>query len=247
MKAPETPKAKPKKPLARKTPSKRSGVAKAKPAAMDVALTVKGRRGFAEQRSMKQLKCDSEVISIQIDSEKLVKDEGNIWGLGRFTGEGVRTALVHLVAEGHGLRDALEVMRSSYPPMPSYLTVAKWKQMFPEFERAVKMSERLRGELQVEAATELVVKALNDEELDPRDVKNVVDQFRWNAGKLDREKFGDHKTVEVHQPMGEMSDDALDRRIKALMTDAGVRGVLESQGLKVIEAEVLPAEGEPCE
>ena len=98
----------------------------------------------------------------------------------------------------------------------------------------------------VVAATEMVTDALENEQLDSRDVKNAVDQYRWQASKLDRETFGERRTVEVQQkPVQELSDQALEMRIKALVGDKDVKNYLSDKGITVMEAEIVKSSAPP--
>jgi hypothetical protein len=173
------------------------------------------------------------------DTRLIVEDEHCLWGGERWTSDDLKAVLVQMVSEGMSLRNALEALRESAPPMPSCLTVYRWLSVDPEFKKAYLIAQKLRGEMLVESANELVVQALGDSSLDPRTVKNAVEQFRWSASKLDRDTYGDHRTVEVQQPMAGLSDKDLDRRITALMVDPQVRGVLNSQGFEVLDVEVI--------
>lgn len=104
----------------------------------------------------------------------------------------------------------------------------------------------MRAEMLVEAATEMVTDALENEEMDSRDVKNAVDQYRWQASKLDRETFGEHRTVEVQQkPVQELSDQALEMRIKALVGDKDMKKYLADKGITVMEAEIVSVSEPP--
>ena len=169
----------------------------------------------------------------------LVEDETSLWGGGRWTSHELRCVLVEMVAEGQGPRDALESLRGSCPPVPSFLTIHKWRQAHSDFDQSLKAAQRLRGEMQAEAATELTMESLMDEASDPRKVKNAVEQLRWSAAKLDRETYGEHKQLDITQPMAAMSDEDIDRRIKMLMADPKVRGVLSEGGFNVVDAEVV--------
>jgi hypothetical protein len=71
-------------------------------------------------------------------------------------------------------------------------------------------------------------------------VKNAVDQYRWQASRLDQLSFGEHRTVEVQQkPIREMSEDALNQRIKTLICDKGMKQFLADKGISVMDAEVV--------
>jgi len=194
------------------------------------------RGGLVHRSSLNRLK---QGVKVAPSVSMLAEDESCLWAGGRWTSSELRGVLVQMVSDGMSLRDALEALRESCAPMPSYLTVHKWMSANPDFRQAYTAAQRLRGELQAEAATELVVEALDNQEMDPRHVKNAVEQFRWSASKLDRETFGEHKTLDVVQPMAAISDADIDRRIKMLMADPKVRGVLSEGGFNVVDAEVV--------
>jgi len=162
-----------------------------------------------------------------------------LWGEARWSDQELRQVLIQRVTEGQSLWTALDILREISPPMPDRQTVNRWLSMYPDFKSDYLSAQRLRGELQVEAATELAIDALGDPTLDPRNVKNALEQLRWHASKLNRETFGEHRTLEVQQPMAAIADQDLDRRIKALMGDPQVRGVLNAQGFEVLDVEVV--------
>ncbi len=211
-------------------------MAQAKPQAPVLVLST---NGLVHKSTLDQLKNG---VMRAPDPILVVEGEHGLWGGGRWTSEELRSVLVQMVSEGPSLRAVLSSLAESAPPIPKYMTVHQWKAVYPEFKKNLQIADKLRGEMQAEAATELAVQALTDDSLDPRCVKNAVEQFRWSAAKLDRETFGEHRTLEVQQPMAGVSDKDLDQRIKALMADPQVRGVLSAQGFEVMDAEVVSVE-----
>ena len=205
-------------------------------------VVVLTRGGLTHKSNMTRLQQGVKTIPVV---SMLAEDESCLWAGGRWSSSELRTVLVSMVSDGMNLRDALESLRASCAPMPSLLTVHKWVSAYPDFRESYDAAKRLRGEMQVEAATELVMDSLLDEASDPRKVKNAVEQLRWSASKLDRQTFGEHKELNItQQPMSAISDADIDRRIKMLMADPKVRGVLSDGGFNVVDAEVVEEEPE---
>lgn len=207
-------------------------------------VVVAGPEGLVHRSTLAQLR---KGFRIPDDALLVIERESMLWNGGSWTSDDVRKVLVRMVSEGMSLRAALEELRESHPPMPSYFTVHGWLGSFPDFKKNYQIARKMRAEAQAEAATELVIQALDDPKLDPRSVKNAVEQLRWSASKMDRETFGEHRTLELQKPLAELSDNDLDVRIKALMADPEVRGVLNDQGFEIMDVEIVESEeaGEP--
>ena len=155
-----------------------------------------------------------------------------------WTSEELRVVLVRRVGEdGMTLRDALESLREVAPPVPAYWTLFEWLSVHSGFRKDYQIAKRMRAELLAEAATEAALNITTEAEA--KIAKVQMEQLRWHASKLDRDTFGDHRTVENLQPMAGVSDQDLDQRIKALMADNGVRNALESQGIRILDAEIV--------
>ena len=206
-------------------------------APIDVPVIIKLRGGLEHKSTLNRLKSG---LTLAPDPIMYVETANTLWGGGKWTSADLRSVLIQMEAEGMSQRDALESLRTSSPPMPTLWTVRGWLSAFPDFDKAHKMAGKMRADMMVESATELVVDALDNPKADPRHVKNAVDQFRWQASKLDRETFGEHRQVELTQtPIQEMSDEALDQRIKLLMGNKDMKKFLADKGINVMEAEVV--------
>ncbi len=154
-----------------------------------------------------------------------------VWGGGQFNNEEFREALVFLVANGEGLKKAVESLEK-YGKAPAMWLIGKWMREVQGFREAYDAALEIRGHLLVEDALDAVLLA-NDKE-SAAVAKVQADQLRWMASKFTR-KFTDRKIVE-EEHTNKMSDADIENKIKALLNDPEVRGAL-GEAKQILDAE----------
>lgn len=170
--------------------------------------------------------------NIALVDPREVTPEGQLWGPELWTDDEMQKALVHAVSEGASLKAATEAFKRAPGKWPSYWMVCKWREQSAVFRRDLKIAQKMRGELMAEGALEAAMSA----DIDTVGIAKVqVAALQWQAQKLDRDTYGDVKSLEVKQsPEREMSDSELERRIESIRKELGL----------VNEAPVLDVESE---
>ena len=131
-----------------KSKSKRLPVkAKAK-APVDVPVIIKLRGGMEHKSTLNRLKSG---LTLAPDPIMYVETANTLWGGGKWTSAELRSVLIQMESEGMSQRDALESLRASSPPMPSYWTVRNWLSAFPDFGKAHKIAEEMLAAMKLEA------------------------------------------------------------------------------------------------
>jgi hypothetical protein len=169
------------------------------------------------------------------------------WGAAQFTGEQVRSLLVHAVSEGTHWRDALAALEKAHGRMPTPLTIEEWLDRYPDFKKRMGLAKRLRGQMMAEAALEIALDMTEDSvDVD----KARIQHLQWQAGKLDKETYGETKMVDVQHSLKEAPEPDLDARLLDFLRDPEFRKAIQdsqelANELADIEGELLPADPEP--
>lgn len=159
----------------------------------------------------------------------------NRWGSGKFSSEQIRGLILQGIAGGASLHSVLHDLEAQHGKMPSPFTVYGWRKSLPDFGAQYRDAQACRGELFAEAAAEAAIMA--DEETASAD-KIRVQAFQWQASRLAKDTFGDHKTLDVQHTVKDMSEAEVDRRLQELLRDPELRAALPAGA--ILDAEIVP-------
>ena len=134
-------------------------------------IIIQGRNGLSYKSTLNRLKSG---LTLAPDPIMYVETANTLWGGGKWTSAELRSVLIQMESEGMSQRDALESLRVSSPPMPSYWTVRNWLSAFPDFGKAHKIAEEMLAAMKLEAfgehwtleAQQRLLAGMSDEALD---------------------------------------------------------------------------------
>lgn len=163
---------------------------------------------------------------------EVVGEGVRVWGGGQFNNEEFREAMVFMVANGQGIKKAVEKLEKDYGVMPSMWLVGKWLRESQGFKEAYDAALEIRGHLLVEDALQEVMDADDKESAGVAKVRS--EHLRWMASKFSK-RFTDRKIIEEEHTI-KMSDSDLENKIKVLLNDPEVRGAL-GEAKQILDAE----------
>jgi hypothetical protein len=172
------------------------------------------------------------------DPTAILGKEPERWGgEGQFTSDQVKQLIIALVAEGTTIRGSVATLQEKYGRMPSSLEIHRWMSRDDSFDREYRLALKVRADLKVEAAQEVVLKAGTKDEV--ARAKLVASQLQWEAEKDDPKTFG--KRVQVDQaPQSAESIDDLKAELRALLADKDTKDALKLElRQEVMDVEIL--------
>ena len=121
-----------------------------------------------------------------------------------------------LICEGVARKIPLARLCDENDDLPVSRTVYRWLRLHPEFCRNYMRAKEDQADYLVEEAL-LIADDLN---VDPQHKRIMVDTRKWVASRFNVKKYGDRQFVETKDTTDDVSDEALDERIAALMAKA---------------------------
>jgi hypothetical protein len=219
--------------MAHKKPIQETGLATREP-----AVIVMSETGLAHRSSVDRLK--GRIGSIPDPRQLSVYEK--FWGRELFTSDQVRRMFVDAIGEGFSPNEALERLKNAHGGrMPTAITFKKWEDQFPDFKREMSYAKAVRGDLMADAATEMAL------DMDPEAAQSnkvAIQHLQWQASKLNREAYGEQKsmTIDVNANLHTSDEKDLDRRILEMLRDPELRRALAAD--PDLEREVKTIEGE---
>lgn len=103
----------------------------------------------------------------------------------------------------------------SMDDMPSHTTIYEWLRKYPEFAEQYARAKEDSADSRADQIEEIGDKVLTGE-YDPAAARVAIDAFKWTSGKHKPKKYGDKQQIETTHSFGQVSDEELNNRIKAL-------------------------------
>ena len=153
------------------------------------------------------------------------QSESGIASRGRPSGysPALATALCERIISGKTLR---AICRSK--GMPHVATLFRWLAQYEEFAEQYALAK----EIQAEVLADEILDIADDPALEPSDKRVRIDTRKWLAAKMKPKKYGDRTSIDVGESLATLSDEEIERRIRApLAKGAGqIPSLLEGEG-----------------
>lgn len=149
------------------------------------------------------------------------------------------------LAVEHSKGDSVATIHQAHPdriPAPIYIT--RWRKEFPAFDLLMTEAEQARAEVLADQTLEVA----DDKERNAASAGNAIKARQWLAARLNRGRFGTHKTTEskhLHDHSGTVNHRTYaaysDEDLQAIIRGEAV--VIEGEAVRIDEATPAPPPG----
>ncbi|MEO5345842.1 MAG: hypothetical protein H7834_05620 [Magnetococcus sp. YQC-9] len=131
---------------------------------------------------------------------------------GQWVSPQARDAAIRTICERVAEGESLKAVCLSDPQLPSPGLVYMWCDRYPEYASQMRAAHLAKGDV----LADRILEVAEDESLEPAARSVRIGAYRWLAGKLNPDRWGDVRRLDITQSISTLTDQEIQIRIDQL-------------------------------